>query len=306
MPVERRRTHYDILGVERQAAAQQIRSQYRRLAKRYHPDLNPNNPQAARQFREVQAAYDVLSDDDKRREYDREIGIPANPESSIGRAGRDPNFAYDYDFYRPRYARRRRYPGPVHKPHQPRNAYSQYSVELTIGEFFKGAHRSLVIGYTFGCGNCRATGKIFGEDGAAHTCGRCEGWGFVVTYRRSDVYIPPGLLPDMSLRVEVSAEEEPSLFSAALSTHVYLTVRLKDSPPFEYTDQQLRTRTSVPQEVLTEGGDWQIPAPEGGEMITFKIPPCTASGTVLTLRRRGLKHGSSARRGNLLCTVTAA
>lgn len=305
-----RKTYYEILGVERYASQQQVKSSYRRLAKRYHPDLNPNNPQAAQQFRDVQTAYDVLSDEARRREYDRTLGVltdnrqreredftrPSYSAWQRGQKGQKENR---------RYTPKKHYTGPVSRPHQPRSAYSHYNLEVSLNELFKGSNRSLVVGYTFGCGKCRATGKLETEEGRFVTCERCGGYGFVVSYRKVSIFVPPGLLPDMTLRIEVSADDDQLLLSAPITTNICVTIRLRNTPPFEYIDHQLRLTTEVPAKVLAAGGEWTIPAPEGGE-FSFKIPPNTPSGETFVLRRRGLRHGSSPRRGNLHCTVIIA
>ena len=117
--------------------------------------------------------------------------------------------------------------------------------------------------------------------------------------------VPPGLQPGMNIRLEVAnGTPEHSMLDAPIMTDISVTICLRESQPFEYRDHQLYTTAHVPIGVLDAGGEWTIPAPEGGE-ITFKIPAATVSGSVLTLRKRGLRNGSSQRRGNLLCTVLA-
>ncbi len=285
--------HYDVLGVDRQAPATQIKSHYRRLAKRYHPDLNPDNPQAAQRFREIHNAYEVLSDPDKRRNYDQTLT------PSAGYAYTGPTRTRRR--YDGRYRQPPRYNRPVSRPYQPRSDYSRYTLDLTLQELFKGVRRALVVGQTFTCGRCRGSGKL--DSGA--TCGRCGGYGFVVSYRRMEVNIPPGMQPDMSIRVEVGdGQAEHPLLDAPVLTNISVTIQLCGSDPFEYRDRQLYITTEVPTQLLEEGGAWTIPAPEGGQ-LTFNIPAHTLSGTQLTIRKRGLRNGSSQRRGNLYCTVLA-
>lgn len=289
-----KRTYYEVLDLDQQAPAAQIKSHYRRLAKRYHPDLNPSNPHAAQQFLEIQTAYDTLSDPEKRQHYDQTVlGHDHAAQAGFTRAYR----RYD-GRSRPR-PRSRPNTRPVSRPHRPRSAYSQYSVEVSIQELFRGTRRSLVVGHTFTCGRCRGRGKLESEV----SCPRCGGYGFVVSYQRVEVVIPPGLQPDMTIRLALNDDNpEHPLLDAPVMSNVCITVRLAQSHPFEYRDHQLHTTTEVPVQVLTEGGNWTIPGPEGGE-ITFKIPANTASGSTLTLRKHGLRNGTSQRRGNLFCTV---
>ncbi len=292
-----KQTYYEILGIERQAPAAEIKSQYRRQAKRYHPDLNPGNPQAAERFRQVQAAYEVLLDPEKRRQYDASL-LPhsQNATQSYG-SGPRPYRRYDgRSRQRPRASGR-----PVNRPHQPRSAYSHYDVTLNLSELFRGARRHLTVGQTFTCGRCRGRGKL--ENGAR--CERCDGYGFVVSYQRQEILIPPGLQPGMSIHVEVDENQpEHPLLDAPVVSNISVTIKLMASTLFEYRDHQLYTQTQVPGWLLAQGGEWTIPAPEGGD-LTFKIPAETLSGSTLTLRKRGLRNGASQRRGNLICTVFA-
>ncbi len=292
-----KRTHYEVLGVERNAHPTQIKSQHRRLAKQYHPDLNPGDPKASQQFREVQAAYDVLSDQDKRRRYDETLR--PEPVDSFE------SFHENVRSYRSYEARpgtgTRRAARPVNRPHQPRAAYSNYTVFLSLQELFRGARRTLTVGQTYTCGRCRGTGKI-----DFMTCKRCGGYGFLVSYHNQDIVIPPGLQPDMQIRIDLNqGQTEDDILDAPIRTNVSVTVKLDDSGPFEMRDNQIYTTTLVPAELLETGGSWTIPDPLGDE-FTFTIPPHTLSGTTLKLRKHGLRLGASSRRGHLFCTVLAA
>ncbi|HEX2911785.1 MAG TPA: DnaJ domain-containing protein [Chloroflexia bacterium] len=294
----RKRTHYETLGLTQDASLAQVKSQYRRMAKRYHPDLNQGDKKAAQQFLEVQAAYEILVDPEKRRHYDHSIGYYKPQEQTSTRQQR--RYTYDYDWRPPR-PRSRTYNRPVSRPHQPRAAYTHYTVEVSLQELFKGARRSLTIGQTFTCGRCRGTGKYENQ----LTCERCGGYGFVVSYRVVEVIIPPGLVPDMSIHLAVNDDQpEHPLLDTPVMTNISVTIKLSDSTPYEYRDHQLHTSTRVPADLLEQGGQWTIPAPEGGE-LTFKIPEETPSGSILTLRKHGLRNGASSRRGNLFCTVLA-
>ena len=297
----RKRTHYEVLGVERNAHPTQIKSQHRRLAKQYHPDLNPGDPKASQQFREVQAAYDVLSDQDKRRSYDETL----HPNQVEPFEGIHENVR-DYHSYnaRPRSrtsAGARRYTRPVNRPHQPRAAYSNYTVFLSLQELFRGARRTLTVGQTYTCGHCRGTGKV-----DFMTCKRCDGYGFLVSYHNQDIVIPPGLQPDMQIRIDLNqGQPEDDILDAPVRTSVSVTVKLDDRGPFEIRDNQIYTTALVPAELLEMGGSWTIPDPLGDE-FAFTIPPHTLSGTTLKLRKHGLRLGASSRRGHLYCTLLDA
>ncbi len=296
-------TYYEVLELDRHAPTAEVKSHYRRLAKRYHPDLNGGNPQTTQQFREVQAAYEVLSNPEQRQRYDMQLGID-EPISegwtgSKRTGGSGPRPYRRYDGRTRRSHRSSSY--PVAKPTQPRAAYAHYIIEVSLPELFKGTQRALDIGQTLTCRRCRGRGKL----DSGQICERCGGYGFMVQQRRIQVTLPPGLQPDMQLRLEVAGEQpEHSLLDAPALTNIAATVQLRETPPFEFRDNQLRTTAFVPANLLAQGGEWTIPAPEGGS-ITFKVPAKTLSGSVLTLRRHGLRNGSSQRRSNLFCTVIA-
>jgi DnaJ-class molecular chaperone len=291
--------HYDRLELPVNATEQQIKMQYRRLAKRCHPDLNPNNPKAAEEFRKLHHAYTILSDPEKRQAYD----------ASLSRSSR----GYEHDsaqhYYRrashtQAYAQTRVRPTPrrhMYKPDRPRSSFLQYMLSLSIEELFKGARRRLTIGQTHTCPRCRGKGVL----GSGEKCPRCDGYTFLVSYEPTEVVIPPGVLPGTMIRVEVGGAYSPSpAFDVLYIDEVLVTIGVKEDEKYSVRDQHLYTTACIPTPLLKEGGEWKLPAPEGGE-LTITIPANTASGTVLTVRRQGLRNGASHRRGNLYCTVVA-
>lgn len=291
------KTFYAVLGLGPEASAAEVKGQYRRLAKRYHPDLNPNNPNAAAQFRELRAAYDVLSDPIKRRQYDVGLGYTPNTQ---------PDNSRFYRRYQPSNRTRRRYHAnyPVTKATKPRAEYNQYTVDVTLPELFKGTRRLMTVGITYTCRYCRGKGRLVTDTGVM-MCPHCDGYGFLVSFRQVPLILPPGLMPGMSMRLDVfNGRPENEALDAPVNTNILVTVQLLNSSPFEFRDNQLHTTAQVQASVLDEGGEWSIPAPEGG-IITFNIPAHTNSGATLILRRRGLPRGSSHKRGNLYCTVVA-
>jgi DnaJ-class molecular chaperone len=292
-----KRTHYEILELGRNAPPAQIKAHHRRLVKRFHPDLNPGDPRASQQFREVQAAYDVLSDQDKRRSYDETLRVdPLEPFEVY----RESPKSY-HEYVSRQHPRPRRNTRPLSRPSQSRAAYSNYTVYLSLQELFRGARRTLTIGQTYTCGRCRGTGKV-----DLLTCTRCGGYGFLVSYEKHEIVIPPGLQPDMQIRIDVNQDQaEDAMLDAPLRPNISVTIRLDDSGPFELRDNELYTTAYIPANLLETGGNWTIPDPVGDE-FTFAIPPNTPHGSILKLRRHGLRLGASPRRGHLYCTVFAA
>ncbi len=293
--------YYDRLKVPVDASENQIKNQYRRLAKGCHPDLNPDNPRAAQQFTELNAAYTVLSDPDKRRAYDSTLG---NGRANFwGRA-----YTENQHFYRkgPNQTRTRtRSQGPrryMFKPDRPRSSFLHYTVYLTISELFKGTRFNLTPGQTHTCPRCRGKGVL----GTGEKCPRCDGYTFLVTYDRVELVIPPGILPGTMMRVEIGQRYSPTpIFDILYIDEILVTIEVKGDELFTIRDQHLFTTLTIPALTLEEGGKWSLISPEGEE-LAINIPPRTHSGTVVTLRRQGLKNGASQRRGNLYCTLVAA
>ena len=302
-----KKTYYDLLGVSRDAPADDIKSQYRRLAKRCHPDLNPNNTRAADEFRALNAAYTVLSDDAARQAYDATLA-PAKPPKpkftgsddwlddwlmSVINANMRQTANHTTDEPQPRPHRSRaRFQT---KPTQPRGAYLRYDLELRVQDLFKGARRNLIIGETSRCRKCKGLPTT-------PTCSACDGYGFVVSPHTIDVDVPAGVLPGMSMRVEVAHDNKGV---TPYASYVTVTFTLPADTPFSYDGANLHTTVNVPADTLCAGGEHTIPAPDGGAAITLTIPAGTQSGTNLTVRKRGLPNGASHRRGNLICTVVA-
>ncbi len=290
-------TYYDRLKVPVDATENQIKMQYRRLAKGCHPDLNPNNPEATKQFRELHAAYVVLSDSEKRQAYDDSLSLPGK-----GRTETKNGNGYRYTHQPQPKVRVRRGPRRhMFMPDKPRSSFFNYEVQLSIQELFKGARRKLTIGQTHTCPRCRGKGVL----STGEKCPRCGGYTFLVSYEQAEILIPPGVLPGTQIRVEVNGDyATEALFDVLYIDHVLVTVEAKEDEQFSIGQQHLYITIKVPPTLLETGGKWELSAPEGGEVI-INIPPHSVSGTVLTVRRHGLKNGASQRRGNLYCTLVA-
>jgi DnaJ-class molecular chaperone len=291
--------YYDRLKVPIDASDKLIRIQYRRLAKHCHPDLNPDNPKAAEQFRALHVAYTVLSDPEKRQAYNDSLALNVNDSANVN----EPYYRHrsqprPWPYSQPRYTGPRRH---MYKPDRPRSSFFNYMVDLTIQELFKGARRNLNIGHI--CPRCRGKGVL----GSGEKCPRCDGYTFLVSYEQLELIIPPGVMPGTMIRVEIGGNYSPSpLLDVLYIGEVLITIKIKDNERFTSRDQHLYITILVPNSLLKEGGKWTLLSPEGGELIlTLTIPPDTSSGTVLNLRRQGLKNGASQRRGNLYCTLVA-
>jgi len=174
-----KRDHYDILGVKRNAEAAELKSVYRKLSKKYHPDVNPGNPEAEAKMREINEAYTVLSDPEKRAEYDRfghETSAHDGTRKGSGpfSGGFDGNSDITFDdLFGSGFANYAKRKNKKYEPGRGRDV----SVNMHIGyyESITGVEKEITISFSEKCGFCGEAGSAAGP--AATRCGRCDGTG---------------------------------------------------------------------------------------------------------------------------------
>ena len=326
-----RRDYYEVLGVERDASLQEIKSSYRKLAVQYHPDRNPGDTEAEERFKEAAEAYAVLSDTDKRARYDR-FGHAA-----AGGGGFDPSVFSDFsdilgdlfgfgDLFGGAQRGRARRGGAV------AGADLRYDLKITFEEAAFGTEPTLRIprletcdscngsGAEGGkapdnCPTCRGQGQVRFTQGfftVARTCPQCNGGGVVVTdpctscegrgrleqERSIEVKIPPGV--DDGARLRLSGEGEHGVRGGpAGDLYVVLHVEEHDRLVRHGADVIERAQISYAQAVL--GTELEIETLHGSEDLT--VPPGTAFGTIFKLRGCGIEHLGGRGRGDHLVEI---
>jgi len=263
---------YAVLGVERTSTEDEIRKAYRKLARKHHPDVNPNDKKAEERFKEISHAYEVLSDKEKRARYD-EFGMQSLAQ------GFDPAQAREYARWS-QGARR----SPFHES-------SASDVDIDIED---------LLGGLFG-GARRARGPAKGRDAD----GEIE-IDFLDAVRGGEVRvqvgghgtlrvkIPPG--SDTGTRIRLSGKGDAGR-SGGPPGDLYLTLHVRPHPFFvrKGVDLHLDLPVTVPELVL--GASVEVPTPDG--LVTMKVPPKSQAGRVLRLRGKGVPKLGSTERGDL-------
>jgi DnaJ-class molecular chaperone len=271
---------YGILGVQRGASEDEIRTSYRKLARKYHPDVNPNDPKAEDRFKEVAFAYDVLSDAEKRARYDE-----------FGMAG----LADSFDAEQARaYAR---WSQGAHRSPSQESFGENLDLEDLLSGFFGGRRGAGGFGARRGPRRGRdAHGSLSVEFLDAVRGGEVR---LQYEGRNLRVRIPPGA--DDGTRIRMAGQGEPG--SGGPPGDLYLTLQVRPHPFLTRrgADLHLDLPVTIPELVL--GASVEVPTPD--DPVTMKIPPHSANGRVLRLRGKGATRRDAGERGDLYIKLVA-
>ena len=322
-----KRDYYDVLGVGRNTAPDQIKKAYRRLAHKYHPDRNKDDPDAEPKFKQAAEAYEVLSDPAKRQRYDQfgHAGLSGAGVHDFSHMGVDDIFSMFDDILAGAFGGRRR---------SRRGADLQTEVELTLAEVLTGAERSIEFSRQDFCETCGGTGCAPGT--ARKTCGTCGGYGQVeqaggflfgrvittcpnchgrgsmivqpcktcrgrgrtIKERIVNVQIPAGIHDGQAVRVQ--GEGEPGEDGANRGDlHCY--VRVKPHPFLERHNNDLLCRMPISFTQAALGAKMEVPTLTG--KAELKVPRATQHGQLFRLAGLGLPDLRSGRRGDELVQV---
>ena len=322
-----KRDYYEVLGVERTAGEKEIKSAYRKLAQKYHPDRNPGDKEAEENFKEAAEAYAVLSDADKRARYDRfgHQGV-----SGAGAGGFDPTIFADFsdilgDFFGLGGGARR--PGGM-----TRGADLRYDLTLTFEEAAFGTETTLRIPRLENCPECSGSGSAGGKAPAtcsacggrgqvrftqgfftvARTCPQCRGEGRVVTdpckeckgegrverERSISVKIPSGV--DTGARLRLAGEGEHGR-NGGPPGDLYVVVQVRPHLRFRRDGSTVLSRVTIsyPQAVL--GASIEVDTLHG--VSPLEIPAGTPHGRDFRLRSQGIDRLGGGGRGDHVVTV---
>lgn len=329
-----KRDYYAVLGVARTATDQEIKSAYRKLALKFHPDRNPGDTKAEEQFKECAEAYSVLADPDKRARYDR-FGHAAVSGNAGGAAGFDPTIFAEFDDIFGSLGDIFGFGGGRRRGGPQRGADLRYDLEITFEQSATGTETSVQIprresceecrgsGAAAGstptpCPQCRGTGQLRYQQGfftVARTCGQCRGAGRVIAkpcatchgqgtveqLRKLTVKIPAGIATGQRLRL--SGEGEAGALGGPAGD-LYVVVHVAEHSFFHRDGNDLACEVPVNFTTLALGGEIKVPGVLG-ERESLKVPEGTATGSVFRLRGQGMPDVSGRGRGDLLVTVQA-
>lgn len=275
--------YYKILGLNRSATDKDIKQAYRKLARKHHPDVNPGDKSAEARFKEINSAYDVLSDPEKRRKYDKygdqwqyadqfeaQHGTPFGGSGGFSGFKAGPGATYEFvdlsdmgdlgDLFG--FARGF---GTKTKTRRPRRGQDiEYATEVTLEEAYSGSTRVVTD----------------------------------MTGHRLEVKIPPGV--NNGSRIKVAGKGEPGI-GGGPSGDLYLVVSMKPHRTFQRRDSDLHVEVSVPLIDAVLGGEVEVSSLKG--KLSLKIPPETQNGKVFRLAGQGMPKIGSDKKGDLLAKV---
>jgi molecular chaperone DnaJ len=322
-----KRDFYEVLDVDKSADAKAIKQAYRRLALKYHPDKNPGNKEAEDKFKEAAEAYDVLSNDDKRRIYDR-YGHAGLSGQSSGFSGMDDIFSHFGDIFSDFFGgdifggRRSTRP-----PRPPRGADMKVQMDVTFEEAFSGTRKKIELTQKKKCAKCDGSGSAPGS--FPETCSTCQGHGQVVQrtgfmtmvtpcpscsgkgtvitspckkcdgsgkepFNRSvTATIPAGV--DTGMRLRLAGEgEKPEVGDPG---DLYVFIRVEDNPLLVRDHDDLHYEAEVTFKDAILGSSIEIPLVD--ETIEVDLPPGVQPGDIISIEGKGMPHIGTSHRGNL-------
>jgi molecular chaperone DnaJ len=323
---------YESLGVSKNASPAELKKAYRKLVREFHPDKNPGNAEAEARFKEVQSAYDVLSDPDKRKKYDTFGSTNGRPGGGFSPGGTTFDFGdFDLgDIFGGMFGRGGR------GAQQPQRGQRGNDVEVEVGVSFEdslhGVQVTVPVSLELACHTCHGTGAAPGT--APKQCPKCGGSGVVATSqglfalqqpcpvchgmgsivetpcptchgagrerrtKRYTVKIPAGVKDGTRIKLRGKGEAG---YGGASAGDLYVVTRVEPSKLYERRGDDLIVQVPVSYSTAALGGSVEVQTPEGP--VSLKIPAGTEDGKLLRLKGRGAPRLKGSGNGDVLARV---
>ncbi|AHX11455.1 chaperone protein DnaJ [Neorickettsia helminthoeca str. Oregon] len=336
---EKKKDYYDLLEVSKSASQEEIRKAYKKLALKYHPDRNKDDKNAAEKFKEINEAYSVLSDPEKKVSYDR-YGHSAFNGSSAG-FGSTGGFSGDFssmdfsDIFNDLFGgTRNRRKADFSEAMKENGSDLRYDVSINLQDAFRG--KEVKISYAklaecihcsgtgcegkakpVQCNTCNGVGAVRSQQGfftVERTCGTCGGSGMIVENPckkcggegrsrkevTTSVKIPRGISD--GAKVVLRSQGEAGL-RGGKAGDLYVVVHVKEDSFFQRKNNDLYCDAPIRMSLAALGGEIEVPAPEGAK-LKIKVPEGTQTGDKLKLRGKGMYLLNSEHRGDMYVRIT--
>lgn len=326
-----KKDYYEVLGVNRDASDEEIKKAFKKLAMKFHPDRNPDNPKAEDSFKEAKEAYEVLSDEQKRAAYDQygHAGVDPSMGGGAGFGGFGGGGFSDAfgDIFGDIFGGGRNQRSNVY-----RGADLRYNLEISLEEAARGTETKIRIPVQSTCETCHGSGARPGTSpvtcttcnghgqvrmqqgffSVQQTCPKCHGTGKMVKEpcptchgngrvkenKTLNVKIPAGV--DEGDRIRLSGEGEAGV-NGGPTGDLYVVVHLKEHPIFQRDGANLHCEMPISFSTAALGGEIEVPTLDGAAKM--KIPAETQTGSVFRLRGKGIKPLRSSEHGDLMVHV---
>jgi molecular chaperone DnaJ len=332
----KKRDYYEVLGVERNASEEEVKRAYRRLAVKFHPDKNPDDPHAEEKFKELGEAYDVLMDSDKRAAYDR-FGHAAFASGGAGFGG----FHDPFDIFREVFGGGG-FGGGIFETFfggagarsedRQRGSDLRYDMQIRLEEAAFGVEKEIEIekldtcdkchgsgaepgSRTINCPTCGGRGQVISSRGFFHvsqTCPRCRGAGEIIEkpcpkchgegrvekLSRVKLKIPAGIREASRLR---SSHNGEAGIRGAPPGDLYVVIHIKEHQIFQRENDDLYCEVPIAFSLAALGGEVDVPTLEGKAHL--KVPAGTQSGQMFKLRGKGITNVNGRGRGDLFARL---
>jgi molecular chaperone DnaJ len=337
MATTKKRDYYEVLEVTRSASVEDVKRSYRKLAIKFHPDKNPNDPHAEEKFKELGEAYDVLMDADKRAAYDR-FGHAAFEQGGGFRGG----FHDPFDIFREVFGGSGGIGGSIFETFfggiggqgedRQRGADLRYDMQISLEEAAFGTEKEIEVrkldicdkcngsgaesgSRTINCPACGGRGQVVSSRGffqVSQTCPRCRGVGQIIEKpckqcdgegrvekaARIKLKIPAGISTGSRLR---SSRNGEAGIRGGPQGDLYVVIHVKEHKVFQREEDNLYCEVPTSFTTAALGGEVDVPTLEGKAHV--KIPVGTQSGQMFKLRGKGIQHVNGRERGDLLVRV---